>query len=247
MHTRLLIPLSLYITQCSGKSVEIAGHGSILKRDLSESLSAVRAAGAAIEPKSGRGAYLPLEVSGGVSVREITFSGSESSQIVSGFLMLLPLLEQDTTLTITNPASIPYIELTLRVLKQFGVEISEHERTKERISWYVRGGQTYRSGEIYLDADWSSAAFFAVGGAIKGEITLKEMPLESLQADEAILDILKQCGVEIEYNHLENSTTDVKIVRNGELKPFSCDATHSPDLFPVLALLGSYAEGQSIV
>lgn len=240
--TRLLIPLAAYLSK-EESAIEITGHGSILKRKLSESVAALEAAGAKCTSNNG---YLPFKISGGVKNCNIEFSGKESSQIVSGFLMMLPLFEQDSTLTITNPTSLPYIELTLRTLGWFGIEISALDNglsgEEKAITYKIKGNQKYSPANIYLDSDWSSAAYFAVAGALKDGVTLKNMPVKSAQADEAILTLLGRYGA------------DIKVVaKNGDLKDIyississhpinvEYDLTNSPDLFPVAAVLAHYA------
>lgn len=240
--TRLLIPFSVYLSMTSGSEIEINGHGSILKRDLSESITALEKAGA--KCVSATKGYLPFKVSGGFVSNNIEFSGKASSQIVSGFLMTLPLLDNDSILTITNPTSIPYINLTLEVIERFGIKVDIIENTAEKLVYSIKGGQEYKPTETYLDADWSSASFFAVAGAVGEGITLKNIGHSSLQADIAILDVIKQCGVRVEY--LDND----EIVICNDKKPlnrFAFDATNAPDLFPILALLATHCEGQSYI
>lgn len=243
--TRLLIPFATYLSGLKGNEIEITGHGSILKRDLSESVRALEAAGAGAQ--STNNGHLPFNISCTICNNSVEFSGKESSQIVSGFLMTLPLLQQDTTLTITNPTSIPYIELTLKTLKQFGIEIQIIENTPHRIVYKIRGRQKYKAAEVYMDSDWSSAAYFAVAGAIAGEITLLHMPLNSSQADEAILEILKQCGAEIVITAGEDKNLSNITITGGELYGFNFDATNCPDLFPILATLASHCKGESSI
>lgn len=265
--TRLLIPFAVFLSGLSKKEVEITGHGSILKRNLAESAYAINSAGANCISKESAN-FLPFALSGNFTHKEIEFSGKESSQIVSGFLMTLPLLAHDTTLKILNPTSIPYIELTLGVLAQFGIEIKLQESSAERLVYFIKGGQKYNSTNLYMDADWSSAAPFAVAGAIRGDITLLNMKLNSSQADEAILDVLRECGANVEVlpaacstiinSNINDSSNNaingevcatelanIKISVKQKLQPFELDATHCPDLFPILALLALHCNGES--
>lgn len=120
--TRLLTPLASHISALNGGApVEISGHGSILKRNLHEAVAALREAG--VHCSAREEGYLPFRIEGGITRREIAFSGRESSQTVSGFLMTLPLLQDATVLTVTEPSSIPYLELTLRTLTRFGIRL----------------------------------------------------------------------------------------------------------------------------
>ena len=246
--TRLLVPLAAYLT-ADGGEIGITGHGSILKRNLGESAAALEAAGAKCLSNGG---FLPFTVSAPEGIAShIEFSGKASSQIVSGFLMMLPLMENDSILTITEPASIPYIELTLRVLEKFGIRIQEEKQLPERIIYRIPGKQKYTPAGIYLDADWSSASNFAVAGALLQGVTLLDMPLDSAQADEKILDILQEYGCRIE-KRIKGSTADITIA------PAACTTAEStfgksinlgncPDLFPTVALLACHSQGTTVL
>lgn len=240
--TRLLLPLAGYISGTGGKTVEITGHGSLLKRNLAESARALEAAGLQCRTDG----YLPFKISGKITNTHPEISGKESSQIVSGFLMTLPLLSHDTTLTVTRPGSLPYIELTLKTLKAFGIHIQETGATADKITYHIPGRQTYTPARIYMDADWSSAAYFAVAGALGKGITLQDMPLNSSQADEAILDILKLCGAGVTIRPGTGTRADITI-QAAPLHAFTWDATHCPDLFPILTVLASHCTGTSVI
>ena len=238
--TRLLIPFAAYLSAASnGEEIEITGHGSILKRNLGESEAALQAAGASCRSNN---SHLPFHVSckEGIS-KEITFSGKESSQIVSGFLMMLPLLEHDTTLAITEPASLPYIELTLKALTNFGIEIGVENNLPDNITYNIKGGQKYTPACIYLHPDWSSAANFAVAGALLGGVTLQNMPLESSQADENILNLLQMYGYRIDKEP-HGSLYNIKIGgREGNCtQDMEASLKDCPDLFPIAALLACF-------
>ena len=249
--TRLLIPLAAYLTVGKGE-MKITGHGSILKRNLGESAAALGAAGAKCVSEGG---FLPFFISAPDGLaNHIEFSGKESSQIVSGFLMMLPLLENDTTLTITDPTSIPYIELTLRVMEKFGIKIQEEKSLPEKITYRIKGKQQYTPTRIYLDADWSSASNFAVAGALLQGVTLLDMPLDSAQADEKILNILEEFGYRCEKNSKGNRT-DIKVISdraathtaatNGAQRRIQLG--NCPDLFPIVALLACHTPGTTIL
>ena len=268
--TRLLTPLASHISALNGGApVEISGHGSILKRNLHEAVAALREAG--VHCSAREEGYLPFRIEGGITRREIAFSGRESSKTVSGFLMTLPLLQDATVLTVTEPSSIPYLELTLRTLTRFGIRLDREAfydggcggrkpGTPSKIVFSVPGGQEYRPSDLFLDADWSSAAYFAVAGAVASSlgriegITLRNMRLDSLQADEKILDILRSCGADVSVapadvsvrGDMPGDLQNISVTATGRrLKAFEVDATHCPDLFPILAVLAAHCDGTS--
>ena len=256
--TRLLIPFAAYVSgyksddtkDSGGVEVEISGHGSILGRNLGSAAEAVKAAGA--ECITTNNGYLPFKVSGEISARKIVIDGNASSQIVSGMLMTLPLLTENTILQVDNPTSIPYIELTLNVLEKFGIEIHKMVMTNGSIVFYIEGEQQYIPCELYMEPDWSSASFFAVAYAISSMLnggkryTLLNMPIGTSQADEAVLSVLKLAGAEVEII-LSGYSNDVEISVSDTLKGFEFDATDAPDLFPILTVLALFCKGQSAI
>ena len=258
--TRLMLPFAAYLTSESGgkESVRITGHGSILGRNLKGAAEAVSSLGLDCrvwQNSAGEGAYLPFVISGRMKrLDSIKIDGSESSQTVSGFLMMLPLLPYGTELIVTNPASVPYIELTINVLKRFSIEIGQRWRGNDLV-FTINGGEHYKAASLYLEPDWSSASFFAVIYAIASmrecragksgrDYRLLNMPLESSQADKAILEILEHSGVELKYER-RGSLYDIRIESPAELKAFAFDASNAPDLFPVAALYATFCNGIS--
>ena len=231
--TRLIIPMAAMLS-AGGNEIAIAGHGSILGRNLQESANAVEAAGAICRTSNG---HLPFSISGGIRNREIEFSGKESSQIVSGFLMTLPLMEEDSTLTVTSPSSLPYIDLTIKVMKAFGVEVAIESHLPEKIIYKLSGRQKYAPARMYMDSCWSSAANFAVAGALTGGVVLKNMPLGSTQADEHILTLLEQLGYGVEKTAAGELYDITVSPAQGKAAKGEFNLTHCPDLFPMAVVL----------
>ena len=147
--------------------------------------------------------------------------------------MTLPLLDRDTELIVNKAASIPYIMLTLDILKRFGIETDLKEKGTERMVFGIRGGQSYHHTSIHLEPDWSSAAYFLVAGEIaytlkKGNrVMIDKLPRGTNQADEAIMAVLDQTS--------------------GSGYPYTVDATNCPDLFPVLVSLACFCNGTSTI
>ena len=149
--------------------------------------------------------------------------------------MALPLTSGDSIITVNNLKSKPYVDMTVRLLKDFGIDIvNEHYR-----KFIIRGNQKFIARNYEVEGDWSGGAFLLVAGAVKGSLRVQGLRHNSLQSDRAIIEALKKAGanIVIEENAVEVSAAD--------LKAFEFDATESPDLFPPLAVLASYARGVS--
>lgn len=254
--TRLLVPFATYLNggekaSETTSSVKIVGKGSILGRNLKGAAEAIESAGACCSTTNG--GYLPFSITGTITGQKITINGKESSQTVSGFLMTLPLLPYDTILEVVEPASTPYIDLTIAVAEQFGISIERVEESVGKIIFSIKGGNCYKPCDIYLEPDWSSASFFAVAYAIasmgnRREYLLKGMKCGTSQADEAVLDIIEMAGAQIRRVTLEkDGLQDIYISTPNILKGFSFDATNAPDLFPILTVLAMFCNGESVI
>ena len=178
--------------------------------------------------------------------------GRGGSQLISGLLMALPLCEKDSVLHVSDPRSIPYMYITLDVLRHFGIQTrSEMEGDAELlesedwssctgITFRVRGHQRYRAADFAIEGDWSAAANYLVAGAVFGSAELTGMDTKSLQADLTIIDILVEAGAVV--SQLEEGTV---CVRKAPLEAFRQDLNHAPDLFPIVAVLAAFCAGES--
>jgi 3-phosphoshikimate 1-carboxyvinyltransferase len=170
--------------------------------------------------------------------KTIELDGSLSSQFITGFIYAFAGNRGTTKerLRILNPASVPYIELSLDVLREFGVDIEFNDNEVQ-----FNGPYDFRDTAILIEGDWSSASFLLVGAALFGSIQINGLRKESKQADISLLQALAQFGAEVSWEG------DTLVVTKKDNKPFVFDATHCPDLFPPLAVLGSYGSGISRV
>jgi 3-phosphoshikimate 1-carboxyvinyltransferase len=164
---------------------------------------------------------------------EAEVDGSVSSQFLTGLLMALPKATRDSRLTVKYLKSTPYIDMTLKLLKAFGVEV-QHSNYE---TFFIKGNQIYCIGEYRVEGDWSGASFLLVAGAVGGCVTLTGLDMGSPQADRKIIKAIKAAGASVKtLGH------QVEIARS-ELKAFDFDATHCPDLFPPLVALACNCEG----
>lgn len=176
---------------------------------------------------------LPFEIKGRLTPGRFDVPGNISSQFITGLLFALPLLEGDSVIHLTSPLqSKGYIDMTVAVQKQFGVIIEN-----KGSDYIIKGGQRYIPCDYTTEGDWSQAAFFLVAGAISGDVTVTGIKKNSYQGDKEIVELLKRFGADI-----EQGDTSVHC-KNSRLFGIDIDASQIPDLVPVLAVCGAFAEG----
>jgi 3-phosphoshikimate 1-carboxyvinyltransferase len=212
--------------------ITMSGAASLKKRPMAMIEEALVQLGASCKSSGG---FLPLTIKGPLSGGTCEIDGSVSSQLLTGLLMALPLAEKDSVIKVKNLKSRPYIDMTIGILKTFGIVIENNDYEIFR----VKGKQKYIPSEYTCEGDWSGAAFLLVAGAINGNLTVNGLDSRSTQSDISILKALQSAGAKI-----ETSSGSFKISKS-ELKAFNFDATHSPDLFPPLVALASYCNGKS--
>lgn len=205
----------------------------------------------------GAGAPLrvPLTLKGPLKPGKAEISGKHGSQIISGLLMALPFSDRNSTLAVHEPKSIPYMFITLEVLKKFGIKtgnemLGGRDFLESDGDWSlctemvfkVKGGQRYKAADINLEGDWSAAANFLVAGAVFGKVQLEGLDTTSLQADLSIMDILMDAGASLSQT---DGDRGVITVQRAPLKSFNVDASNCPDLFPIISVLAAFCQGTS--
>lgn len=200
--------------------------------------------------------FVPLDINGSLNAGKASISGISGSQIISGLLMALPLLEGDTVIELNNPKSIPYLFITMDVMKAFGVKVwcdmeggEEFAESKDwsdctSITFHIKGGQAYKAADMDIEGDWSSAANFLVAGAVFGRVELTGLDTKSLQADLSIMDILMEAGASLSQLG-DDDPKGLIHVQRAPLSAFEVDAANCPDLFPIVAVLAAFCEGTS--
>ncbi len=226
--TRLFTPLiSLF-----DKPITVTGHGSILTRPITMMRAPLEKLGVSF---SSNGEYLPVTVCGPMCGGEVEVDGSLSSQFLTGLLISLPYAQKESVLHVHNLQSKPYIDMTIEIMKEFGVEVC-HDNYK---TFHITNSKGYTARDYAVEGDWSGASALLVAGAVAGEITMTNLSPKSSQADIAIMDALESAGAIITYGDSEVT------VSKGELRGYKFDATHCPDLFPALAALAANCRGVS--
>ena len=234
---RFLIPIFAAL----GIEATFIGHGRLPQRPIGVYTDLLPQHGVSVETAGG----LPLKISGKLTSGEFSLPGNISSQFITGLLFALPLLDGDSTITLTTPLeSKGYVDLTLGVLRDFGVTVQETET-----GWRVPGGQRYRADAYTVEGDWSQAAFFLSAAAIGGgPVALSGLRMDSLQGDKACVALWRRFGLEItEQNGVltaENPRVDEPF--HG-LHGISIDAAQIPDMVPALAVTAAFAEGETVI
>ncbi len=165
--------------------------------------------------------------------------GNISSQYISGLLFALPLLNGDSTLTITGPLeSAAYISMTEDALVSAGIHF-----TKVGQTYHIPGAQTYHTpAQLQVEGDWSNAAFFLCAGALGGNgIRVGGLNLHSSQGDRAILEILERFGAVVTCQE------DTVCVYPGTLRGITVNAAPIPDLIPAISAVGALAHGDTYI
>ena len=211
---------------------EITGDESIRKRPMGPLLKALESCGVKCSSNDGKA---PVRIRGPVSSDEIKVDGSMSSQFVSSMLMMSPLVGKRMEITIEGKTvSRPYIDITLAMMSKFGIKVQEKE------NGFVVEPQDYRPCDFRVPSDFSSSAFPLVAGGLSGEVSVSGLDMSDPQGDKRIVDILRDVGCMI----TENGDT-ITCSNNGRLKAMDIDISDVPDLFPILSVLMSTADGAS--
>jgi 3-phosphoshikimate 1-carboxyvinyltransferase len=241
------------IVALSDKEITINGSGSLTTRPMDFFDEILPQLDVKIRSNKGK---LPMVIQGPLQPKNIEVDGSLSSQFLTGLLMAYAASpnpseggafeDSDALKTVSikvkNLKSKPYIDLTLDVLKQFGLRVPENKNYEEFI---FHGTPTHHSPltthDYTVEGDWSGGAFLLVAGAIAGPITVRGLDLLSTQADKAIVDALikANAGIAIEAKGIK--------LHPAPITAFDFDATDCPDLFPPLVALAAYCKGKSTI
>jgi len=187
-------------------------------------------------------------VSGRLAAGDYVLAGNVSSQFITGLLFALPLLEDDSTITLTTELeSAGYVDMTLDVLNAFSIDVDVSVTESGFLKYSVPGGQIYKEKPgIVLDGDWSNAAFWLAAGSLSGNILITGLRLESSQRDKEILTILDRMGANLEIEPQVDGTVNIRS-KASILKGAEVDVGQTPDLMPILAVLMSFSEGTSMI
>ncbi len=226
-----------------GGDYTIHGVSRMHERPIGDLVEALHAVGARIA-YTGVAGFPPLHVQRGhLHAQCMQVRGNVSSQFLTALLMAAPLMAKEHAVRIEVVGELiskPYIEITLNLMRRFGV-------TVERDGWQaftIQAGQQYTSpGIIHVEGDASSASYFLAAGAIAGgPVRIEGVGRDSIQGDVRFVEALQQMGatVSIGDNWIEAES-------HGPLKAIDADFNHIPDAAMTIAIAALYAEGRSVL
>lgn len=168
---------------------------------------------------------MPYEISGVLTGGKYEIEGNVSSQFITGLLFALPLAKEDSEIIMTSHLeSRPYVDITIDILRRYGIEISETEN-----SFLIKGNQKYTPYDEHIEGDYSQAAFFFVANALGSDVNILNLKEDSVQGDKAITDIIADT------------------LKNGSVMGYKADCSDIPDLVPILSVLGAYGNMPSTI
>jgi 3-phosphoshikimate 1-carboxyvinyltransferase len=224
----------------AGGHYKLSGVTRMHERPIGDLVDGLRQLGADITYLANEGFppldIKPAQIRGGGAVR---VKGNVSSQFLTALLMALPTTGVETTIEVIGELiSKPYIEITLRLMAQFGVEV-------KRDGWQrftIPGGRRYISpGTVFVEGDASSASYFLAAGAIGGgPVRVEGVGRNSIQGDVAFAQALEAIGAQITMGE---NWVEAKAPVRGKLRAFDMDFNHIPDAAMTLAVAALFCDG----
>jgi len=218
-----------------------AGHGTyrfdaseqMRRRPLLPLTRALRDLGVKLRHEEKEGHH-PLTVeAAGVEGGEVTLDAGLSSQYLTALLLLGPLTRKGLRITVTDLVSVPYVEITIAMMRAFGVEVRREGAT------YVVPPGGYRATTYAIEPDASTASYFFAAAALTGgEVTVPGLGAGALQGDLAFIDVLRRMGA-----HVETGADRTTVRGTGELRGLTVNMRDISDTMPTLAALAPYASG----
>ena len=226
------IRIAIAIAALSGGNTRLTGDDSLRKRPMQPILDALETMGVETESENGKP---PINIKGKIHGKEISIKGDISSQFISALLIIAPRLPEGLTVNIEGElVSKPYVDLTIAIMKKFGVEVKIEEEYKR----YNVSHQIYKPTTFSIPSDFSNLALLLAANVLLDdglniEISLGDMP----QGDEAIVDILEKLGVNVRLEEEMITTESPELLNGGKF-----DLSNTPDLLPAIAILALKSE-----
>ncbi|MDP5146575.1 3-phosphoshikimate 1-carboxyvinyltransferase [Shewanella sp. ULN5] len=228
-------PLCAALTLGQGQFT-LTGEPRMEERPIGDLVDALQQLGGAITYLKNPG-FPPLTVNAtGLNGGDVEIAGDLSSQFLTALLMVAPLAKDSVNIVIKGElVSKPYIDITIALMKQFGVEVINHNYARFEI---ISGQQYISPGKVLVEGDASSASYFLAAGAIcGGDVKVTGVGKLSIQGDVKFADALAAMGAEIEWGD------DFIIARKSSLTAIDMDMNHIPDAAMTIATAALFAKG----
>ena len=221
------IRIAIAIAALSGGNTMLTGDESLKKRPMQPILDSLQTLGVSSESDGG---LPPITIKGKIKGNQVNIDGKISSQFISALLIVAPRLENGLIINIQGElVSKPYIDLTIAIMKEFGVVVNSEIPYKK----YVVKHQIYKPTTFTVPSDFSNLALLLASNVLLGDGLEIEISLGNLpQGDEAIIDILEELGVNVTLNGNIITTKSPEMLTGGRF-----DLSDTPDLLPALAIL----------
>jgi 3-phosphoshikimate 1-carboxyvinyltransferase len=215
------------------------GSERMRKRPIGELLNGLGELGVKAYSKKGDGCPPVIVESQGLKGGTARIKGEESSQFLSGLLMMAPYARKDVNIEVTGSlASKPYVDITRDVMSAFGVEI----KNREYRSFFIKAGQRYLPQKYRIEGDASNASYFFSAAAVcRGRVRVENINPVTIQGDIGFLDILERMGCRVTRGN------DWIEVQGGELHGIEMDMNEMPDLVPTLAVTSAFAQRKTVI
>ena len=183
----------------------------------------------------------PVEVNGkNLSGTTVTISCRQSSQYLTGLLLMAPCTEGGLKISVTEgPVSKPYVDMTIDVMSKFGIAVDRQGYD----GFQVAGKQAYRSGAYEVEADASQAGYFWAAAAIcRKAVKVKGVSKSSCQGDVNFSKVLESMGCAV-----KNESDGITVTGGDRLRAVEIDMGDMPDIVPTLAVVAAFAEGTTVI
>jgi 3-phosphoshikimate 1-carboxyvinyltransferase len=232
-----LRPLTAALALSVGE-YRVSGVARMHQRPIGDLVDALRGIGARIDYAAKEG-YPPLAIHpGNIGTSNVNVKADVSSQFLTALLMALPLLKRNSTIVVQGELiSKPYVEITLNVMRRFGVEV----RRQDWRQFEVPESSYVSPAKIFVEGDASSASYFLAAGAIGGgPVRVEGVGRDSIQGDVRFAEVLERMGAKVSFGPDWMEVSGAKV-----LQPIDMDLNHIPDAAMTAAVAALFASGTS--
>lgn len=222
--------LTAFAALANGKII-LTGNKRMKERPIQDLVDGINKLGANAKTDNG---YPPVTIEGkNLTGGKIELNGDKSSQFLSSILMAAPYAKNDVKIEVINLTSKPYVDMTLNVMKEFGVKVINNNYKM----FLVKNNQKYKAKRYIVEGDASSASYFFASAAItKGKVKVKNINPKLMQGDIYFADILKKMGCRIKKGK------DFIEVQGSDLRGVNIDMNQTPDIVQTLGVVAAFAK-----